>query len=191
MKKSYNDELKRLFRLNRELSTFVNRKRAMYFVKLIPTELALIAFSIYLYAQAPQIPVLLFCIFICLIPPFAFNPLKVFGNKKYGVIKSIEILDKITTSKNTINLRIIHGTTAEITIEEPKGKKDVLELDGTYARCYWEGDEIICIDTLALPINLNPHDMVACPYCGNLMPAQNKRCIDIGCKKLNIYKYKN
>ncbi len=188
MKKSYNDHLKRLFRLNRELSGFISRKKALYFVKLIPTELALVCFMLYLYPQAPLPTTILFGALLCLGAPFVFNPFRVFGNKSYGKITSIELQENLTTKKNHVNLAVKLDVVAQITYQTPKGKLRTVELADEYARCYQVDDEIIFLNALPYPINLTPHDMVACPYCGNIMPAVNKRCLDINCKKLNIYK---
>ncbi len=191
MKKSYAGELKRLLRLNPELSSFMTRKKVLYFVKLIPTELALITFMIYLYPQAPLPTTALFGAVMCLSAPFVFNPFRVFGNKKYGKITSVELEEILTTKRGRINLVASLNVVACITYTDTKGKRRSSSFNKEYARCYETGDEIIFLSGLQYPINLSPHDMVACPYCGNIMPASNKRCVDIGCKKLNIYKYKN
>ena len=193
MKNKYNNELKKLLRLNPQLAEFQRKRKIAYFIKVALCEVIAIALFAFLYSQfslysASNLYVA-WCIYaaLALIIPLLFNPFRVFKNKKCGQISDINIESRLTRNKNNARgVREILVMT--VSFVDKNGKHHDLELDTRHEKCLFVGDEIILLNTLPYPINLTKHDNVICPYCGNVMPAVNRECI--GCYKFNIYKNK-
>lgn len=187
-KNGYNSRLKTLLRQNPQLTEFNNRKKRFFWLKTAVTELLIIAFGIYIYSLVNTFSCLLFFVCICLLAPMLYKPFPLFLNKKSGKVTKIFYEDRLVQNHSR-GIKGMHNVTLiSLDLTDEKGRVRSLELDKKYERCFFEGDELVCLGALPYPINLTPHDNVACPYCGNIMPAVNKDCM--GCNKHNIYKYR-
>ena len=119
-----------------------------------------------------------------LMAPFWFNPIAVFGKEEKGKIISVKIAERY--NKDLITKAVKKVDIFEVTFEDEKGKIYILDLPRHTEKCFLVGDDIVSLNTFPIPISLTPHDNIACPYCGNVMPAVNKDCL--GCGKYNIYR---
>ncbi len=191
MKNKYNNELKKLLRLNPQLAEFQRKRKTAYFIKVALGEVVAIALFAFLYSQfslyssSNLYVVWIICAVVALLIPLVFNPFAVFKNKKCGKVSKVNIESRLARSKNNARgVREILIMT--MTFVDKNERVHDLELDTRHEKCFFVGDEIILLNALPYPINLTKHDNIVCPYCGNVMPATNRECL--GCGKFNIYK---
>ena len=191
MKSGYETQLKRILRLNRQLSEFQSKRVKLFALKVIISEIFVLALFSYIYAQLVLYSqdntyvVWVLCPFVCLIVPLLFNPYAIFKNKKHGKITKLELDSRLVESKNSMKA-VRETLVLEITFVDERERIYDVELGKQHQNCFFVGDDIIYLNSLPYPINLTEHDNVVCPYCGNVMPAVNRECL--GCGKLNIYK---
>lgn len=193
MKNGYSERVKSLLRKNPQLSEAINKRKRAFFIKTVITELLIIALCVYvytelsLYSAANTYVVFIVGAFLCLAAPLLFNPIGTFKNEKYGIVKRAEVRSCFVKRPGTAR-GMMNSLVYTVTVLDEKEFTTDLDLPKHHEKCFFEGDEVVMLDALAYPINLTEHENVACPFCGNVMPLQNRDCL--GCGRHNIYKYR-
>ena len=184
--KRYIKEREKLFRANPHLKAYQEKRRIGFFGKLFLIEVIAISFAVYLmdYVEIAWVFGLLFGI---LLPRLLLAPQK--HLKKVGLGEIVDVLfeSRIVTVDKGIrysyrDLRRENVIVCRIMTET--GREIELEYISRYERVFSKGDKLIMLPFVKYPINLIRHDWYACPFCGNLMPSENKACI--GCGRLTI-----
>ena len=182
----YLQERDRLMKLNPHLRSYQRRKITGFCIKLFVLEAIIIALAVYLSCYIDIAWVYGVC-FGLVLPWFIFKPQRLFGRVGVGSIVEIEHDSRTVSQYKGAKLfysDLHHQNVMICCIKNTSGRKIDLEYHGRYARTFFEDDVLVMLPFVAHPINLTPHDWIACCFCGNIMPYETKICI--GCYRQTV-----
>ena len=185
--KNYAKEREALFRQNPCLRSHQRTIFARFFVEILLLETLVAAFALYLWKYTELAPFLWIGL-AAVLPWVVLKPQKLFGKVGIFQITDVKLIPRYITLKKGIvttfadkgfrNFVVYHTVSA-------KGHKRKFEYEGRYARAYEKGDMLIILPGIAYPINLTARNWIVCPFCGNVMPKENKECVGCGAKSVH------
>ena len=175
-----------LLEQNPQLRFHQRKKLGHFFTKLLVIEVIVISLTIYLMEFTESAVVLGIC-FAILLPGWILKPQLIFAKCGIGTIKEIEKVSKRVTREK--GMAVFHTDLQSklfivCRIIGEKGQEIEFELPVQYEKVFHVGDCVLRIPAIEYPINLSEHDWILCPFCGNIFPKVNDRCVECNAKSI-------
>lgn len=177
----YDEIIKALEKTSPQLFLLKRKVQRMYYLKLVLLEVLAVAIIVFLYGRINGVDILgaIFAISI----PILLKPWKCFGKGYIGVIESVSYTERRIPVKGDVsgyqtsmkNVQFI-----ECTLKKENENFVVLEFDRKFEKVYKKGAVLLFLPWIKNPICLGENIHTACPFCGNIMPGENKKCVGCG-----------
>ena len=187
---NFKKEGKALFAQNPHLKAYQRKKLTLFWLKLLAIEAVVIAFAIYLMQFVESAIVLGICLAV-IFPLWLLKPKNIFGKAGIGTVKEItKVSRRVAKNSGPVLQRIdMHDRTFMIFhVTTEAGKEIEFEFPEQYEAVFHQGDRIIKLPAVEYPICLTEHDWTLCPFCGNVFPVANDRCIECEAKPITLPK---
>ena len=183
---NYSRERKKLLEQNPALRSYQRKKLTFFWLKLVFIEAGVVLLSVYLMSYTESAIALGICLAVAL-PLWLLKPQNIFGKTCLGTITEVVgVTRRVTRQKGVaVFYNDMHYRTFIICrVVTPQNRELEFEFPEQYEPVFHKGDTVIKLAAIAYPINLTRHDWVLCPFCGNIMPEENDRCV--GCNAISI-----
>ena len=188
---NYTKERKKLLEHNPELRAYQRKKLIFFWLKFLLIEAGVVLISVYLMRYTDSAIAVGICLAIVL-PLWILKPQGIFGKTCIGTIAEVVgVTRRVTRQKGfAVFYNDMHYRTFIICrVMTSRNRELEFEFPEQYEPVFHKGDTVIKLAAVAYPINLTKHDWVLCPFCGNVMPEGNERCV--GCNGRYIKRSEN
>ncbi len=158
------------------------RRIAVTILKMVLIEGAVWGIAILSVRDMPE---LLFPVGIVLgvaLPLLLVKPWRIIRRSFVGTVTAIEPVVRRVNRPGTAAgahqfVQMVDAAFVCYTLTASDRKTRRVEVFHPYAIAYTEGDTLAVLGGLEYPVNLTPHEQIACPACGALTPRERGTCI--------------
>ena len=171
---------------NPEIYLFIKKKKQNKILKIIASELIILALGIGSKISFEKLDNEAFLMMIpfLLIPPFVIKPRKLIFDKMWqGKIDRIEYFSGMVNNDITVrSMALTRFQNITLHIIDDEGEDHQVTLDKKYEKCYSVGDRVIHLPGLTYPANIDAksNERRVCVCCGTIMPHIDEECIGCG-----------